>query len=42
MREAFLIVAESERAGLKVELERVENAAYMEMNLDIKTWDFIY
>jgi DNA-binding NtrC family response regulator len=41
MRDAFLIVAELERAGLKVEFERVETAAYMEMALDTKAWDFI-
>jgi len=41
MRDAFLIVAELERSGLKMDFERVETAAYMEMALDAKAWDFI-
>jgi DNA-binding NtrC family response regulator len=41
MRDALLIVAELECAGLKVEFERVETAAYMGMALDSKAWDFI-
>jgi PAS domain S-box-containing protein len=41
MRDAFLIVTELEQAGLEVEFERVETAAYLAMALDAKEWDFI-
>jgi PAS domain S-box-containing protein len=39
--DAFLIVTELERAGLKVDFERVETAAYMARALAAKAWDFI-